>query len=112
VRSALRGEALAQGTDKHRAAVVLAERLRQLIDDTRMARGERRRLIVKVAFRLRDLDEAERRKILAQAGFPPVGQGGGAKKSAEDLAELIKTVIAPDSWVDNGGNGAIVVFGR
>ena len=116
VRSALRIESQARGTDRYRAAVVLAERLRQLVDDKRMARRERRRLIAKVTFRLRGLDEAERRKILAQVGFPPLGQagqgGGGAKNSAEGLAELIKTVIAPDSWVDNGGNGQIVVFGR
>ena len=114
VRSALRNEAQAQGSDRYQAAVVLAERLRQLLDDTRMARGQRRRWITKVAFRLRDFDEAERRNILAQAGFPPPGQAGqgGGGNSAEALAELIKTVIAPDSWTDNGGNGAIVVFGR
>lgn len=118
VSSALRNEALARGTDRYAARVVLAERLRQLVDDTRMARGSRRRLITKVVNRLRKLDEAERRKILAQAGFPPpaqggqAGGGGGAAKSAEALAELIRTVVAPESWVENGGNGSIVVFGR
>lgn len=118
VSSALRNEALAGDTDRYAARVVLAGRLRQLVDDTRMARGSRRRLITKIVNRLRKLDEAERRKILAQAGFPPpaqggqAGGGGGAAKSAEALAELIRTVVAPESWVENGGNGSIVVFGR
>ena len=118
VHAELRREALAEGTDHDRAVVELAKLLRVLIDDERMARGGRKRLIAKVSVRFRDLDEAQRRKILAQAGLGQWGQAGGGvgasgkDDKAEELAELIRTVIAPESWVEGGGPGVIVVFGR
>jgi len=36
--------------------------------------------------------------------------GGGGEKEGEALVELIRTVIAPDSWDVNGGPGAIVYY--
>jgi hypothetical protein len=115
VHAALRREALAKGTDHDRAALELAQLLRPLVADERMARGERKRLLTKVSARIRNLEEAQRRRILGQIGFgqngPAVGAAGN-KDNSEDLAELIRTSIAPESWVEAGGNGVIVVFGR
>ena len=43
-------------------------------------------------------------------GFGPGAPGGGAQADFESLIELITTTIAPDSWDEVGGPGAIQEF--
>ena len=43
-------------------------------------------------------------------GFGPGAPGGGAQADFESLIELITTTIAPDSWDEVGGPGAIQKF--
>lgn len=43
-------------------------------------------------------------------GFGPGGMGGGANADFDSLIELITTTIAPTTWEDVGGSGAIESF--
>ena len=46
----------------------------------------------------------------AETSEPAGAQGGGVADDGEALVELIETVISPDSWEVNGGNGSIVYW--
>ena len=46
----------------------------------------------------------------ASTGFGPGGMGGGAQADFDSLIELITTTIAPQSWDEVGGAGAIQPF--
>ena len=49
-------------------------------------------------------------RIHAQNGFFGDAAGGGRNKEGQDLAELIETTIARDTWVAAGGTGTIVYW--
>lgn len=47
---------------------------------------------------------------LGSAGFGPGGMGGGANADFDSLIDLITSTVAPQSWEDVGGSGAIESF--
>jgi hypothetical protein len=129
VDALLRREATAKTTDERRAAVrQLVEFARDMESATGVAPAERSRAKHRVRARLaqlhRELERPaaaggvrrDRPPLLAQVG-PGAGGGPGNPPAppnppdhGEDLAELIRQTIAPETWDVNGGNGVIVYF--
>ena len=127
VDSLLRREATAKTTDERRTAVRdLVDLARQIDASTGIAPAERSRARNRVRARLAQLrreleqpaaaDRAARRDrppLLAQVG-PGAGGGPGNPPAppdhGDDLAELIRQTVAPETWDVNGGNGVIVYF--
>jgi hypothetical protein len=126
VDAALRNEANAKSVDGRRAAVLeLVELVRKIGAATDVPRGERMRQRNRIRGRLGQLQRELARRggerggghnrppLLAQVGPPPGGGGANPPPPAdhgEDLAELIRQTIAPETWDVNGGNGVIVYF--
>jgi hypothetical protein len=116
VRHSLRQQAVSPRNKQAEAIAKLLATYEKLKQDHRLAGRERRRLLTKVRHRLATIAVAARRDpILAQQlGNFVGGQGlaGGKARPGEALSELIKKVIAPETWDDQGGQGAIVVWRR
>ena len=123
----LRHEATAKTTDERRAAVRdLVDLARQIDASTGIAPAERSRARNRVRARLaqlrRELEQPAAADRAARRDRPPllaqVGPGAGGRPGnppappdrGDDLAELIRQTIAPETWDVNGGNGVIVYF--
>lgn len=56
-------------------------------------------------------DDQYRNEAVADMRNQPVGaQGGGVQPDFESLIQLLKDTIAPQSWADTGGTGAVKEF--
>jgi hypothetical protein len=127
VDAGLRREATATTTDQRRVAVRDLVDLVGMIDAaTSVPAADRQRERNRVRGRLaqihRELERpgagnraAGRARPPLLAQIAPGGPGGADDRPApadhgDDLAELIRQTIAPETWDVNGGNGVIVYF--
>ena len=76
------------------------------------AKSGMRRAAIDTAADIRD--DRSRSRSLSQIGETPIvpagGRGGGAQADFDSLIELVTSTVAPDSWDEVGGNGAIKEF--
>ncbi|MCA9249105.1 MAG: hypothetical protein KDA42_18410, partial [Planctomycetales bacterium] len=126
VATFLRQEATTEGEENEQAVRGLIRIYRQLQDDSALVKSSRDRLTNLVRNRLRKVAarlEKERpdglatptdlQQFLAQQ-LNQFGQGLARAPAeihpGEALVDLIKATVQPNTWVDRGGNGEVMLF--